>query len=283
MKLNFSEKTILDLTTPAVMGILNLTANSFYAKTRTTDPSKALAIALQMQDEGADIIDIGAEATNPQIDPITAAQEELKYLLPVLEKIVPHLNIPISVDTSKPEVMQVVVAAGASLINDVRGLRWPGAVEMAAKLNVPICIMHMAQPFAKQAREQKTQPYQTIVPSLIDFFQQRIQTCLQQGIAKQQLIIDPGFGGGCFGKSTQENLYLLSQLSRFSCFDLPILVGLSRKTFIGEICEAQVDTRLAGSLAALKIACDNGANILRVHDVKATRDYLKFHQKVMEV
>lgn len=271
----------LNLKQPKVMGVLNITPDSFYAESRTINPQQALNKAIQMINEGAAIIDIGGEPTNPFAAQTVSVQQELDRVIPVIELLSQNLSVPISIDTSQPTVMLEAVNAGASLINDVRALRLPGAIEAAAKANVPVCLMHMR--YLAQEDIGNLSNDINIMDCVIEFLAERIKACLKAGIGKNNIIIDPGFGSGRFGKSLMDNLYILHYLSRLKKLECPILVGLSRKLFIGELLAASPDERLYGSIAAAAIAIYNGVNIIRTHDVKATADAVKLTASILEV
>ncbi|MBL4762096.1 MAG: dihydropteroate synthase, partial [Gammaproteobacteria bacterium] len=218
--------------------------------------------------DGAVIIDVGGESTRPGADPVSV-EAEINRVIPVIRLLKNHLDVKVSVDTSKPEVMRAAVAVGADLINDVRALQEPGALEAAAELNVPVCLMHMLE----QPRSMQENPqYDDVVSEIIGFLKQRIDAAIEAGVDAAKLLVDPGFG---FGKTLQHNVMLLKNLRQFEKLQLPLLVGVSRKRMIGEILNADVDQRVTGSVAAAVIAAMNGADILRVHDVKPTVDALK--------
>lgn len=263
----------LPLERPQVMGVLNLTPDSFSDGGRYAAISAAVSAAESMVESGAAIIDVGGESTRPGAAEVPL-QEELQRVIPVIEELARRLPVPISVDTKKPEVMRAAVQAGAGMINDVNALRAPGALEVAAKANVPVCLMHMqGQPDTMQ-----TQPdYHNVVAEVEQFFVARIAACRAAGISLQHLLLDPGFG---FGKTLAHNLLLLRELSHFVALGLPILAGLSRKSMLGEILDRPVDQRLYGSIAAAMIAVQHGANIVRVHDVAATVQALQVLQAV---
>lgn len=270
--------TILDLTRPAVMGILNLMPHSFSPIGRVHDLKEAINYAQQMVRAGVDIIDIGAEPTHPQNEINTSEEQELAALLPVIKAITSETNIPISVDTSRPRVMEAVVAAGAHMINDVRGLRVPGALAAAAALPVPICLMHMRYlrlPDQTEISSNTAEAENDLLTEIDHFFEQQFEQCEAAGIKRERLILDPGVGSGVFGKSLIENLQLIHDLAYFKKFNVPILIGASRKQFLGELLNVPVEKRFAGSLAAALKAMQNGANILRVHDVAATVQAMK--------
>jgi len=264
MKLNFSGK-LLDLGQPRVMGILNVTPDSFSDGGRFNRFDDAIGQARQMVADGAAIIDIGGESTRPGAAAVSI-DEELNRVVPVIESLAKEIDVSISIDTSKPEVMVEAVKAGAGMINDVNALRSAGALEQVAALNVPVCLMHMQ---GEPRTMQNSPTYGDVVDEVYTFLEQRITACEVAGIPHGNIVIDPGFG---FGKSLGHNLELLNQLTRFKDLQVPILVGMSRKSMIAEITEREVDERLAGSLAATTLATWLGASIIRVHDVKETVD-----------
>jgi dihydropteroate synthase len=259
----------LDLSQPRVMGILNLTPDSFSDGGRFTAPEVALKHARQMVDDGAAIIDIGGESTRPGAQPVTA-QQEMDRIIPLIEALVGEISVPISVDTSKAKVMREAVSAGAGMINDVMALRDPGALQAAAQTEVPVCLMHMqGEPRTMQCNPH----YDDVVDDVISFLQQRLSACEASGISRDRLIVDPGFG---FGKTLAHNLELLKNLHKFAQLKVPMLVGISRKSMIGALLDDRpVDDRLFGSLAAAVIAATQGSAILRVHDVRATVDAMR--------
>jgi dihydropteroate synthase len=250
------------------MGVLNITPDSFSDGGDFFCLEAALERAADMVEQGADLIDVGGESTRPGAAEV-GVEEELRRVLPVIEALAPRLPVPISVDTSRPEVMRAAAAAGASLLNDVRALRVPGAVEAALETGLPVCLMHMqGQPVNMQAQPS----YTDVVDEVLAFLRTRIDVCLAAGFTRARLLVDPGFG---FGKSLAHNLALLAQLGRFGELDAPLLVGLSRKSMLGAVTGRAVDERLPASLAAAVIAACNGARILRVHDVAATVDAMR--------
>lgn len=266
----------LDLSRPRVMGILNVTPDSFSDGGAFIAPEKALARARRMVAEGAAIIDVGGESTRPGAPPV-GEQEELDRVIPVITAIAAELPVPVSVDTSKPRVMEEAAAAGAGLINDVLALRAPGALETAVRLQLPVCLMHM---LGTPRTMQSAPHYHDVVAELLDFFDERIRTCEQAGLPRHRLLLDPGFG---FGKTLEHNLMLLKHLSRFADTGLPLLVGISRKSMIGQLLDgAPVGERLYGSLAAAVLAVERGAAIVRVHDVAATADALRVVSALLE-
>ncbi len=270
----------LDLARPQVMGVLNITPDSFSDggccfTGQKPDISKALARAQIMIDEGADIIDIGGESTRPGAAPLTV-QQELDRVMPVLEAISKNLPVVISIDTSSPEVMLESARAGAGMINDVRALRRPGALQAMAQLDLPICLMHIqGEPETMQSKPE----YLNVVEEVQHFLRKRVRACEEAGIKRSRLLIDPGFG---FGKSLEHNLQLLNQLGQFQSLELPVLVGLSRKSMIGQALGRPVEERLYGSLALAVLAVDRGAGIIRCHDVRATVDAVQMAAAVLK-
>ena len=258
----------LDLQRPVVMGVLNLTPDSFSDGGRYVEPDQALARALALEAQGAAIIDLGGESTRPGAAPVTA-EEELSRVLPVLERLRPRTRAILSVDTSKPELMRAAAAAGADLINDVYALRAPGALEAAAESGCAVCLMHMQ---GEPRTMQRAPQYTDVVAEVHAFLRERVGACRAAGIADERLVLDPGFG---FGKTLEHNLTLLRHLEELRIDGLPILAGLSRKSMIGTITGKLSRERVHGSVAAALIAAQNGARILRVHDVAATVDALK--------
>ncbi|MFT3742133.1 MAG: dihydropteroate synthase [Gammaproteobacteria bacterium] len=263
----------LDLSQPQVMGILNFTPNSQTAVGRFQSVEPALRHAARMMEEGAAIIDVGGEPTNPGVFPIISLQEEMDRVLPLLERLRQELPVLLSVDTSKPEVMQEAIRLGVDMINDVRALRLPGALAAVSQSQVAVCLMHMRYPEGRPAVPSTS--VDSIETEVFHFLQDRVQACLAAGIEASRIVIDPGIGHGNFGKDLAENIRLIRQLSTFKALNLPILVGVSRKTFIGEILNLPVEDRLYGSLAATVVAIQQGASIVRTHDVKATMEILK--------
>lgn len=254
---------MLDLKFPAVMGILNVTPDSFSDGGRFFDTGSAVDHARAMINQGADIIDIGGESTRPGAAPVSP-DEELDRVIPVIEHIRAFSNIPLSVDTSTPAVMAAAAKAGASLINDVRALRREGALATAARTGLPVCLMHMQG----DPRTMQMNPvYQDLIGEITAFFAERMEQCEQAGIGKDKILLDPGFG---FGKTVEHNLVLVNQLHRFAQLGRPLLVGLSRKSTIGQIVSGMADDRVIGSVAGAVVAYLKGASVLRVHDVGAT-------------
>lgn len=261
----------LALSSPIMMGILNVTPDSFSDGGQYSSYELACQHADDMVAQGAGMIDIGGESTRPGAAEVSLA-DELARVIPLVKYVAAHHDVWISVDTSKAEVMRQAVAAGAHLINDVRALMEPGALEAAAELQVPICLMHMQ---GDPQSMQFSPTYHNVIEDVSAFLTERIETCLRAGISRELLILDPGFG---FGKSLEHNYELLAKLDHFSKFDLPILIGLSRKSMIGNLLAKPTSERLAGSLAGALIAAQKGAHIIRVHDVAQTVDMLKVLQ-----
>ena len=263
----------LNLTRPQVMGILNMTPDSFSDDARIANSNQALAIAAQMVADGVDILDVGGESTRPGALPISL-QEELDRVMPVIAAL-QELNKPISIDTSKAEVMRAATSAGAVLINDVYALQGEGALAAAIESGAAVVLMHMQ---GAPHNMQQAPQYLDVVEEVARFLTERIFACQMAGMDKKRIIVDPGFG---FGKTTAHNLELLGQLKRFAQFECPVLVGLSRKGSIGELTQqAQPSARLAGSLAAHIVAAQRGATIIRTHDVRATVDALRVLQAI---
>jgi dihydropteroate synthase len=259
-------KLLLDR--PRIMGIVNVTPDSFSDGGAQETTELAVAHALKLTEQGADILDIGGESTRPGAEEVSL-EEELRRVIPVIERLAQATALPISIDTSKPEVMRAAVAAGAGFINDAFALRRDGALDAAAELGVPVCLMHMQG----EPRSMQDDPhYEDVVAEVHGFFTQRMFACEMAGISKKKMLIDPGFG---FGKNLEHNLRLLRQLSRFVELGVPVVAGLSRKGMIGKLTGREVDDRVIGSVVAALIAVQNGAQIVRVHDVAATVDALK--------
>lgn len=256
----------LPLVRPLVMGIVNITPDSFSDGGRYHDPTRAVAHARQLIEEGADILDIGGESSRPGAQSVST-EEELRRVLPVIEALA-DAGVPLSIDTVKAEVMRQSVAAGASIINDIAALQAGGALEAAAKSGVAVCLMHMqGEPRTMQAAPR----YGDVVAEVRDFLAQRVAAAQAAGIAAERIIVDPGFG---FGKRLEHNLALLRQLARFGDLGACVLAGLSRKSMLGEITGRKVSQRDTASVVAALLAARNGARILRVHDVAAMKDAL---------
>lgn len=252
---------------PQIMGILNVTPDSFSDGGRFLAPAQAIERALAMVEEGADIIDVGGESTRPGSAGVSL-QEELDRVIPVVEAIASRVDVVISVDTSKPEVMREACAAGAGMINDVFALQAPGALAVAAGMKARVCLMHMQG----EPRSMQVDPrYDDVVAEVRDFLAARVTACLEAGIPEDRLVLDPGFG---FGKTHEHNLALFRQLPALAVNGLPLLVGVSRKSMIGKMLgdDRPPRGRIMGSVAAALLAAQRGARILRVHDVGATQD-----------
>ena len=266
---------LLDLSRPQVMGILNVTPDSFSDGGDFFVPDQAVARAVRMVEEGAAIIDVGGESTRPGAAPV-AVEEELQRVIPVIEALHASLDVPVSIDSRRPEVMQAAVAAGAGLINDVNALQATGAVELAARLNVPVCLMHMQG--TPESMQQQPR-YDDVVSEVRDFLLARATLCMQQGIAREQILLDPGFG---FGKTAAHNLQLLQHLQQLVACGFPVLAGLSRKSLIGQTLGLPVDKRLYAGIALAVLAVWKGAAIVRCHDVRETREAVLMCQIVRD-
>ncbi len=259
---------VLGLERPLVMGVLNVTPDSFSDGGKFVRLDAAVERGVQMVNEGAAIIDVGGESTRPGAQPV-ALDEELRRVIPVIARLRSRTQVLISVDTSKPEVMDAAAAAGASVINDVRALREPGALEAAESSGCAVCLMHM---LGEPRTMQEAPSYEDVVTEVRLFFEQRVEACLTAGLPAERICLDPGFG---FGKTLQHNLELLRHLGDLAVNGLPILAGLSRKSMVGTLTGRPADDRVHGSVALAVIAALNGARILRVHDVAATVDALQ--------
>lgn len=256
----------LSLDRPLVMGIVNLTPDSFSGDGVGNDAARAIAHAQAQLDAGADILDLGAESSRPGAEPVSA-REELDRLLPVLDAL-RDCGVPLSVDTVKPEVMRAALAAGADMINDIAALTAPGALEAVAASPAAVCLTHMrGEPRTMQADPR----YDDVVREVAGFLAERVAACEAAGIARERIVLDPGFG---FGKTLAHNLALLRHLDRFAAMGLPVLAGISRKSMLGQITGRPVGERMPASIAAALLAVQKGAALVRVHDVAATRDAL---------
>ena len=252
---------------PLVMGIVNLTPDSFYDGGRSLDPGKTISHAKRLIDEGADIVDIGAESTRPGADPVDV-RVELERLRPLLAAL-RDSPVPVSVDTMKPEVMRIAIGEGAAMINDVYALRAPGALEAVAGTDASVCLMHMQG----EPRTMQTSPfYEDVVSEVRGFLAERADAVVASGLSRERIFVDPGFG---FGKTVDHNMRLLACLESFRQLGYPVLFGASRKSSLGTITGREPDDRLAASLAVALMAAERGAAVLRVHDVTETRDVLK--------
>ena len=273
---------ILDLSSPIVMGVLNVTPDSFsdggnlfFDDGISIDHDAVIRQVEIMQKAGAMIIDVGGESTRPGAEGVSE-REEIDRVVPIIETISGRSDIAISIDTNKPTVMRAAVEAGASMINDVYALRQEGAMEVASNLDVAICLMHMqGEPCMMQDKPN----YQDIPGDIIEFMSRRLEACRSNGISLDRIVIDPGFG---FGKTHQHNLQLLAKLEQFQKFEVPILIGLSRKSTLGYLSGKDVDNRLSSGISAAVIAVQRGANIVRTHDVESTVDALKIVHAVMQ-
>lgn len=254
------------------MGVLNVTPDSFSDGGECFNINDAIANAKQMIAQGVDIIDVGGESTRPGAKAVSEA-DEISRVIPVIKALADEVDIPISIDTSKPQVMKLAVEAGASIVNDVNALQADGAIEIVASLQVDVCLMHMQ---GSPRTMQKNPEYISVVDDIHQFFQQRIDACIKAGILKDSIILDPGFG---FGKTLEHNLEILRRFDEFKCFGLRLLAGLSRKSMIGTLLnDRDVKGRVIGSVTGAIIAVQNGANIVRVHDVLETKDALSILQ-----
>lgn len=271
-KINLARGRTLDFAEPVIMGIVNVTPDSFSDGGQFLNTTAALSHAMQLLDDGATILDIGGESTRPGA-PDVSLEDELKRVIPIIKAIREQSDCVISIDTSKAEVMRQAIEAGADIVNDVRALQEPGAIDVVAQFpEVAVCLMHMQG----QPRSMQHAPhYNDLAGEINDFFSQRIAACEAAGIKQSQLILDPGFG---FGKTLKHNYQILAQFNDYAQLGLPLLAGLSRKSMIGKLLNRDTDDRLAGSLAGALIAAQNGAHIIRVHDVKETADVLGVYQ-----
>lgn len=275
MLINCAGKT-LDLSQPAVMGVLNVTPDSLSDGGQYLQMDAALRRAEVMVAQGAGLVDVGGESTRPGAAPVSV-QEELDRVLPVVERLARELPVPISVDTSKPELMRELARAGAGLINDVRALQMPGALAAAVASGLPVCLMHLrGEPITMQ----RGPVYADVVAEVRDYLAARVGACEAAGIARERILVDPGFG---FGKTLAHNLQLLRHLDRFTDLAASVLVGISRKSMIGALLDVPVGERLVGSLAAATIAVWRGARVVRAHDVRETVQALRVCAAVLAV
>ena len=274
MEIRFKNQ-IMDLSFPQVMGIVNMTPDSFSDGGNYNNLDDAMRRVDSMIQSGATFIDVGGESTRPGAAEVSV-EEELDRVIPLVEKIARYFDVWISVDTSKPQVMTESAKAGAHLINDIRALTEPDAIEAAAKTQLPVCIMHMQ---GDPKTMQNAPHYQQDIYQEVDqFFTQHINRCINAGIERQKIILDPGFG---FGKTLQHNYRLLAKLNNFHHFGLPLLVGMSRKSMIGQVLNVAPQERMIGSVSCAVIAAMQGAQIIRVHDVKETFDALRIVQATL--
>ncbi len=260
-----------------IMGILNVTPDSFSDGGRFFKFDDAVKRGMKMAEEGADIIDIGGESTRPGSDPVSL-EEELSRVLPVIESLVKQIDIPISIDTYKANVARQALDAGAQMINDISALRYdPEMKEIAARYNVPLVLMHI-QGTPKNMQQNPT--YEDVIGEITDYLKESIQIAVEAGVEREKIIIDPGIG---FGKRLEDNLNILKNLKKFSILKCPVLIGCSRKFFIGKILNLPAEERLEGSLAALAVAVMNGASLVRVHDVKESKRVAELVDAIMNV
>lgn len=258
----------LNLDKPVIMGIVNVTPDSFSDGGNYNSVDTAFKQSMRLIEEGAEILDIGGESTRPGA-PDVALQEELQRVIPVIKRIREASDCVISIDTSKAAVMEAAIEAGADIINDVRALQEPGALEVAAKYpDVPVCLMHMqGQPRTMQANP----TYQNLISEINQFFEERVLACNKAGINQKRIILDPGFG---FGKTLSHNFEILEKFNQFSTLGFPLLAGLSRKSMFGQLLNRETNERVAASLAGALLCAQKGAHIIRVHDVKETADVI---------
>ena len=266
---------LLRIPVPAVMGILNVTPDSFSDGGRFDNLHIALRQAATMAEAGAAIIDVGGESTRPGAESVSS-EEELDRVIPIIEAIKSVTDVPVSIDTSKALVMREAVAAGAAMVNDIYALRGEGALDAAADLQVPVCLMHMQG----EPRTMQQEPhYDDIVADVARFLDERIAACIEAGLPEELIVVDPGFG---FGKTHLHNVELLANLRQLHVRNRPVLVGVSRKSTLGELTQREVHERVPASVAAAVVAVMNGADIVRAHDVQASVDALKVVQAVLE-
>jgi dihydropteroate synthase len=268
IQLSLPRNRTLDLNKPIIMGIVNVTPDSFSDGGNYNSVDDAFNQAMRLIKDGAEILDIGGESTRPGA-PDVALQEELERVIPVIKRIREASDCVISIDTSKAAVMEAAIEAGADIINDVRALQEPGALEVAAKHpDVPVCLMHMQG----QPRTMQTNPiYENLISEIYQFFEERVLTCSKAGINQNRIILDPGFG---FGKTLNHNFEILEKFNEFSTLGLPLLAGLSRKSMFGQLLNRETSERVAASLAGALLCAQKGAHIIRVHDVQETADVI---------
>ncbi len=270
--LRLKNQTILKWNRPLIMGVINLSPNSFYQPVANLE--QALFLAEAMVKGGAAILDVGGEATNPSVDLLRDKPElqiEIDRVVPVIEAIKQRFEVLVSVDTSEVEVMRASVKAGVDLVNDQRTLKNPGVLDFIIESELPVCLMHFFDPIRKPESGSKLE----LLEEIVEDFRLLVANYQQAGLASDRIILDPGFGGGHYGKSTDENYYLLKNLARFDELSCPVLIGWSRKSMLGDTLDAVSEDRLYGGIAAAVLAAINGAAIIRTHDVKATSDAMK--------
>ncbi len=265
----------MDFSRPLIMGILNVTPDSFSDGGHFFSVDEAVCRAIEMEGEGADIIDVGGESTRPGADPV-GSEEEASRVLPVIEALNSAVSIPISVDTQKPALMRAAVVAGAKMINDVNALQATGAVELVSELGVPVCLMHAN---GDPKTMQMNPVYKNVVEEVRCFLQKRVDVCVSAGVSLKNIVIDPGFG---FGKTVAHNYTLMKHLRELTIPGLPIMIGVSRKSMIGALLNVPPQERVGGGLALTTIAFGQGARIFRTHDVKATKQCLQICTAVMD-
>lgn len=260
----------LDLSRPRIMGILNVTPDSFADGGRYNTLDKAVIYAADMVDAGADIVDVGGESTRPGAQTVTA-QEEMDRVVPVIERLRREVDVVVSLDTSEADVMRAGAVAGAGIINDTRALTRAGALQAVAELDLPVILMHSLR---EQPKQDFVPQYDDVVVAVKDYLSGRMSAAMKAGIKREQIILDPGFGGGLFGKAPQHDLEMIQRFAEFLSLDRPVLAGLSRKSFIGAILDRSVSDRLPASLAVATLVLSAGAHILRVHDVAESVDVM---------
>ena len=269
IELNCAGKTLV-LDQPRIMGVLNITPDSFYTSSRCQD--QWLKVADKMVKDGVDILDVGGESTRPGAGGAPSCEEELERVMPVVEALSSRFDAVVSVDTSSALVIRETATVGAGMINDVRALQREGALEATAETDLPIVLMHS---LVNQPKPEFKPQYDDVVLSVQDYLRERIAVCQQAGIDRSRLIVDPGFGGGMFGKTPAYDLQMLKHFEKFYELGLPVLAGMSRKSFIGAVLGNEAGQRLSGSLAVATLAAYAGAHIIRVHDVAETQDVIK--------
>ena len=257
-----------------IMGVLNVTPDSFSDGGQFLSQTKAIEHAFRMVAEGADIIDVGGESTRPGAEAVSV-DEELTRVLPVIKEVARKTDVPVSIDSYKPEVAEKAIQSGASMVNDIYGLRAKGMAEVAAKYKIPVCIMHMQG----TPRDMQLNPvYADVIKDIKKFLKTQAEYAIKKGVGKDQIIVDPGLG---FGKTLEHNIQIIKKLKDFKKLGYPILIGPSRKSFIGKILDVPVNERLTGTIAATTICAMNSADILRVHDVREIRQAVKIVETVI--